>query len=1214
MEFHPQTRSRSRANRFTAGLIGVAIAASMSPAFIASPALAGPTASAAAADGPITIDNSTGLTPDGKGLGPGLDNTAVDGYYYSIGQAQLDSSAGGNNMYLYRGKSWIDKERVTKVFGPETPYVHPDGTRSYPFANANLERIDFERSKTGKYVIWAHWELFRGYGASQTVVLQADRPEGPYTVVTDHARPGASLNVGPQGQPGTTDFTDAMGERVGQLRPDWDTKNAAGTYDGSPEIPVNGRDYPSQVQSFETPRGPRGGGYDPDKPGRVGGGSYGTSQVGNWWTYQFNDLRTDMTLTAVAVRMTPYDQTAYDAAKAQGVNPSAESYIVRYPAAKSDPTKAAGISAQGYGGSNGAYDPNPNDATVPIVDEMAKSTVAKESYHAVKDDSQARQTLKTPLISPRVDENRGVNAGNQSVVVNERDNVYVTADIDLNKYKVLVTTDGSDPRTSGTAFQWENRWDVPNVPIRDGMVVKAVSANSDRTQFSDVATTTFKVAQPGSQESKDVPVFEPVMTFKSGDWKVPAEGGMFGYAELRILSPTYNAEVYYAMDGGSPVPPRYGQNIGFGSRDYAIYTDDPAMGGDGKQYLITGTDHIYMRVWELNADLTGVVPDKAYDINIAKHREAPQAIRGPGGKYVYLLTSGQSGWFKNQAMYQRIANISEGFTRPRDKHGFRNGQDAWTPLQPFADNTTYNSQVGGVWNLGTKDQPVYLFNGSRWLVNDLEHSTTIWLPLTIDDDAMGPGGDTGKTVTVGTGKDGPVTSPTYKPYPGRVSVKWMQQVNVDLTAGTVGPANVYDEQIPIATDPANLGNTDPDNHTPRVIDFQPIGDFYTCDQIDPQGVKDWTTCPGGPLEQQGIVRRYDVGQAFNGIDWDLDNYDGTDQSYRGVNGKFFITLDLGQPRDLTTIGLSFRAVGGSDAAHRYTISGSNDNQNWTTIVNNNQNDFPGFQSHDLTGRTYRYLKYQNNDVWDVIHNWRADWARGMYEMTIRAEKLIPLNVTTLKQAAGQATILAAMTDTFTAKSLANLREKLAPAQALLDALRREGQATQHTQQEVDQAVNALTRAMRQLVGIEAQVTVDFTKLAQAIDQGEARLLESSKYTAPSVEALRKAVNAGRKALAAVDDPDMTQKKIDNRTAKVNEAILGLQPQPQNEAAVDASTLKDVVTKAPTVKDDYTATSWAPFAKVLETAKTVLAAPKSQEQVEAALDALAAAADDLDKKE
>ncbi|MFD5026001.1 hypothetical protein [Streptomyces sp. NPDC058373] len=606
MRTAPGIKARRNLSRGAAPFTGVALALAMVVALAPAAVAAGGAPAAAAADDTLTVDNATGLASDGKPMaGPGLYNTDVDGYYYSIGATQLDASAGGTSLALYRGKDWRNKSLLKVVADADTTYTMPDGTVTHPLANAKLERIDFERAPSGKYVVWVHWELKATYSASQTMALVADKPTGPYEVVATHARPGASLNVGGKGQAGSTDFKDAMGDRVGQLRKDYDTAGKSGAYDGSAEAPTTGSDYPPQISTFPKPTGPRGSGYDPDKPARNSDDLYGSSvQEGTWWTFNFNDLHDDMTLKASAVRMTPYDQSAYEDAEAAGINPSPGSYIVRYPAAKSDPMKAAGIAAKGYGGgADEAYDPNPDDDTTPIVDEMDRSAVASETYTSVEDDSGARKELVAPQIAPRVDENAGVNKGSKSVVANEGDRAYVTADIDVDKYQVLVTTDGSDPRTSDTAWQWDNRYKVPDISITDGLVLKAVSTDFARTRFSDVATTSFSLAKAGSEEAEDVPVFEPVMNFKSGDWH-NNDAGLFGYGELRVLSPTYNAEVYYTMDGADPVPARYGQNLGF-----ALQTE-----GEATEHTQAEVDKATTALTTAIKNLRGIGAEVAVDI------------------------------------------------------------------------------------------------------------------------------------------------------------------------------------------------------------------------------------------------------------------------------------------------------------------------------------------------------------------------------------------------------------------------------------------------------------------------------------------------------------------------------------------------------------------------------------------------------------------------
>lgn len=77
---------------------------------------------------------------------PRLDNTDVDGYHPSVGDAGIDSSAGGERLHPYRGGDGRDKEPVGQVAGPETTCPTSDGTVPYSLANARLERVDFGRA------------------------------------------------------------------------------------------------------------------------------------------------------------------------------------------------------------------------------------------------------------------------------------------------------------------------------------------------------------------------------------------------------------------------------------------------------------------------------------------------------------------------------------------------------------------------------------------------------------------------------------------------------------------------------------------------------------------------------------------------------------------------------------------------------------------------------------------------------------------------------------------------------------------------------------------------------------------------------------------------------------------------------------------------------------------------------------------------------------
>jgi len=899
----------------------------------------------------------------------------------------------------------------------------------------------------------------------------------------------------------------------------------------------------------------------------------------------------------------------------------------------------------------GAYDPNVKDNIFPMVGELDASPTMSSVVSFDKDkpsDGADADKPAAPLLSPRLDENnvddvlvlRGASDPQKADAIYATNTSAATFDS-----TIWLTNDGSDPTDpeNSNRIAYNTRWNPYPIVVTkenggaalvDGeFTIKAATqtggTDTGDLKYSDVVSQTFRYATPDTEEYSDVPIFQPVSTHPTGSYK-----NLPGYQEIKVFEPSYGTEVFYTMDGSNPTPARYGQNLGYGSRDYTIINDTVESGGDGKAYFVTAADDQYMRVWQLNDNMTAVVSDKEYDLNIGKHREAPQIIRGPHGTYLYMLTSGQSGWYKNQAQYQRTTGrfISDGFDEakyPRDKYGYRDGGGAWTALQPFADSTTYNSQVGGVFNLGTKDEPNYLFSGSHWVVGDLEDSYTIWLPLTIDDDAEGPGSQgADQQVTVnGYGEQGQASAsnfPVYKPDTGRVSVKYSGKVFITLDADGKGKVTtdptVENIDFAVPDTYADLGSDDfkpnPDNHTPRVIDYQKEQQYspQRCDIPDSNG---WQTCFDGTsgegkadaatwtnaagyllgtdgqplkdadgnlirdpqdvadqslikrtsLKDAGIIRNYSLKAAFNGKDWDLDNYDGNEELYQGTGNDFFITLDLGQERDLNTIGLSFKSVGGSDNAHRYGVYGTNEVDsngvptNWKIIVNNKQNNVPGFQGHNLDGSTYRYVKYANVDNVDMAHGKTGQaWSRGIYELTVSAKKAIPLEVTALKSAVAQGNTLAQMTDTFTAKSLAAMNEKLTVAQTLLDELQAEGSETKHTQAEVDTATGQLTDSIKHLETVGSSTEVDFTALAEAIDEGQSRLDQASNYTPESIKVLRQAVNKGKKLLAQVDDPKVKQAKVDEATAKINDAIEGLQvattgPQIKKVSVADGATVK-----------------------------------------------------------
>lgn len=96
-------------------------------------------------------------------------------------------------------------------------------------------------------------------------------------------------------------------------------------------------------------------------------------------------------------------------------------------------------------------------------------------------------------------------------------------------------------------------------------------------------------------------------------------------------------------------------------------------------------------------------------------------------------------------------------------------------------------------------------------------------------------------------------------------------------------------------------------------------------------------------------------------------------------------MDLGNSFNLAWIGLSFDSYSGSDAANQYTVLGSNDAQSWVTLVDNTENQIPGYQNKILSGK-YRNVRVNVIDIYNVDHGKSAAWEVGLYEVFVYESK------------------------------------------------------------------------------------------------------------------------------------------------------------------------------------------------------------------------------------
>ncbi|MEV8569582.1 family 43 glycosylhydrolase [Streptomyces sp. NPDC051322] len=96
---------------------------------------------------------------------------------------------------------------------------------------------------------------------------------------------------------------------------------------------------------------------------------------------------------------------------------------------------------------------------------------------------------------------------------------------------------------------------------------------------------------------------------------------------------------------------------------------------------------------------------------------------------------------------------------------------------------------------------------------------------------------------------------------------------------------------------------------------------------------------------------------------------------------FAWTADLGSAHSLSRIDISWRSYNGSETYCGYTVSGSADGTNWTTLTDRSSNTTVGFTSDSLHG-TYRYVRLSVSKVINDHNGNSATWAAGLVEVQI----------------------------------------------------------------------------------------------------------------------------------------------------------------------------------------------------------------------------------------
>ena len=144
------------------------------------------------------------------------------------------------------------------------------------------------------------------------------------------------------------------------------------------------------------------------------------------------------------------------------------------------------------------------------------------------------------------------------------------------------------------------------------------------------------------------------------------------------------------------------------SRDITLFNDD------GVAYMISAADENRdMQIYRLTPDFLNVESLVGNFWN-DQSREAPALFKR--GSTYFLLTSGTSYWFPNQAKYATAPSIA----------------GPWTSFANVGDSTTFGSQPAYVLPIQGKSTTSYLYLGDRWAGawnEPVNNSQYVWLPI-----------------------------------------------------------------------------------------------------------------------------------------------------------------------------------------------------------------------------------------------------------------------------------------------------------------------------------------------------------------------------------------------------------------------------------------------------------------------------------------------------
>jgi hypothetical protein len=166
--------------------------------------------------------------------------------------------------------------------------------------------------------------------------------------------------------------------------------------------------------------------------------------------------------------------------------------------------------------------------------------------------------------------------------------------------------------------------------------------------------------------------------------------------------------------------PSQEKELGNTFRDMALFKDD-----DGKAYVFYCSEELAtMYCVQLNDSFTDIVrpivKGKTWErLLVGGFREAPAPFKYKG-KY-YIISSGTSGWAPNPAQIAVADNI------------FGPWKTIGDPCIGPKFETTFDSQSTYVLPVAGKPAGSFIYMGDRWVGEQLEKSTYVWLPFSMNE-------------------------------------------------------------------------------------------------------------------------------------------------------------------------------------------------------------------------------------------------------------------------------------------------------------------------------------------------------------------------------------------------------------------------------------------------------------------------------------------------